>query len=73
MVRLAKNLREAEAEAIALICCDSLNLSGAEFCRGYIREWLGVGNPVSETSARRIFRAAKEILRAGSVSVSETD
>jgi hypothetical protein len=29
-----KNLREAEAESVVLICCESLGLPGAEFCRG---------------------------------------
>jgi antirestriction protein ArdC len=71
--RLAKNLREAEAEAVALICCDSLSLSGAEFCRGYIQEWLGTGDPIPEPSARRIFRTAEEILRAGSPPFTGTE
>jgi antirestriction protein ArdC len=70
---LAKNLREAEAEAVALLCCDSLNLSGAEYCRGYIQEWLGKGNPISETSAARVFRAADSILKAGSPREQEGD
>jgi len=63
--RLPKNLREAEAEAVALISCDSLGLPGAEFCRGYIQEWLGTGNPIPEPSARRIFRAADQVITAG--------
>jgi antirestriction protein ArdC len=63
--RLPRKLEEAEAEAVALICCDSLGLMGAEFCRGYIQEWLGAGNPIPESSAKRIFHAAEEILRGG--------
>src|SRR5215467_13544912 len=35
-----RNLREVEAEAVALLCCEALNLNGAEYCRGYIQEWL---------------------------------
>jgi antirestriction protein ArdC len=60
-----RNLREAEAEAVALLCCEALNLPGTEFCRGYIQNWLGAGNPIPERSAQRILRAADQILRAG--------
>lgn len=38
--RTPKNLREVEAEAVALLCCEALNLEGATFCRGYIQNWL---------------------------------
>jgi Zn-dependent peptidase ImmA (M78 family) len=42
--RTPKNLREVEAEAVALLCCEALNVEGAEFCRGYIQNWLsGIG------------------------------
>jgi antirestriction protein ArdC len=58
------NLREAEAESVALICCDSLGLSGAEFSRGYIQHWLGQ-EPIPDRSAQRIFKAVDAILRAG--------
>jgi antirestriction protein ArdC len=63
---LPKNLREAEAEAVALICCDSLQLPGAEYCRGYIQDWLGRENPIPEESAARVFKAADNVLKAGS-------
>jgi hypothetical protein len=33
-------IREVEAESVALICCETLGLDGAEFCRGYIQHWL---------------------------------
>ena len=33
-------LREVEAESVALICCESLGLPGAEFSRGYIQHWM---------------------------------
>jgi antirestriction protein ArdC len=59
-----RNLREAEAEAVALILCESLELSGAEFCRGYIQSWLK-NDVIPEKSAQKIFGAADRILRAG--------
>jgi hypothetical protein len=31
-----RSLREAEAEAVALLLCESLELPGADYCRGYI-------------------------------------
>jgi len=31
-----RNLRECEAEAVALLCCAALDLPGVEFSRGYI-------------------------------------
>jgi antirestriction protein ArdC len=60
-----RSLREAEAESVALLCCDALGLPGAECCRGYIQHWLGAGNPIPERSAQRILRVADQILRAG--------
>jgi len=38
--RTPKNLREVEAEAVALLCCEALGLEGAAYCRGYIQNWL---------------------------------
>lgn len=61
-----KGLREAEAEAVALLCCESLGLPGADFCRGYIQNWLD-GAEIPERSAQRIFKAADQILEAGQV------
>jgi hypothetical protein len=68
--RTPKNLREVEAEAVALLCCEALNLEGADYCRGYIQRWLygGIGydaDAIPEKSAQKIFRAADQILRAG--------
>ena len=65
-----RSLREAEAEAVALLCCESLGLEGADYCRGYIQNWLyrGVGfdaTAIPERSAQKIFRAADQIIRAG--------
>jgi antirestriction protein ArdC len=62
---LPRNVKETEAEAVAMLCCEALGLPGAEFARGYIQSWWGVGNPIPERSAQRIFSAADKILRAG--------
>ena len=59
-----RDLREMEAEAVALLCCESLGLPGAEYSRGYIQSW-GQGQTISERSAQRIFHAADQILRSG--------
>ena len=74
--RTPKNLREVEAEAVALLCCEALNLEGAEFCRGYIQNWLcpAIGydaDAIPEKSAQKIFRAADQILRAGRLQPSD--
>jgi len=66
-----KSLREVEAESVALILCESLNLPGADFARGYIQNWLS-GEVILEKSAQKIFRAADRILKAGApVAVAE--
>ncbi|MDE3180481.1 MAG: DUF1738 domain-containing protein [Acidobacteriota bacterium] len=59
-----RDVREVEAEAVALLCCESLGLPGAEFSRGYIQTW-AKGEAISERSAQRIFHAADRILKAG--------
>ena len=70
-----RNLREVEAEAVALLCCEALNVEGADFCRGYIQHWLrpGAGEVIPEKSAQKIFRAADQILRAGRPNGSENE
>jgi antirestriction protein ArdC len=60
-----RNLRECEAEAVALLCCAALGLPGVEQCRGYIQNWWGSGHPIPERSAQRVLKAADQILRAG--------
>lgn len=60
-----RNLRECEAEAVALLCMAALELPGVEHCRGYIQSWWGQGNPIPERSAQRILKAADQILKAG--------
>jgi len=76
--RTPKNLREVEAEAVALLCCEALNLEGANFCRGYIQNWLcpAIGydaDAIPEKSAQKIFRAADQILRAGRLQSEATN
>jgi antirestriction protein ArdC len=61
---LPRNLKEVEAEAVALLCLESLGMPGAEYCRGYIQNWL-TGAEIPERSAQRIFSAADKILKAG--------
>jgi antirestriction protein ArdC len=61
-----RNIREVEAESVALICCESLGLPGAEAARGYIQHWLRGEDGISNQSAARIFSAAQTILKAGS-------
>jgi hypothetical protein len=63
-VATPRSLREVEAEAVALLCCESLGLEGAEYCRGYIQHWLK-GDVIPEQSAQKVMRAADRILRAG--------
>jgi antirestriction protein ArdC len=61
---LPRNLKEVEAEAVALLCLEALGLEGAGFARGYIQSWLRA-EAIPEPNARRIFHAADTILRAG--------
>ncbi len=60
----SRSLAEVEAESVALICCESLGLSGAKFARGYIQGWLH-DEAIPDRSAQRIFSAADKILKAG--------
>jgi antirestriction protein ArdC len=59
-----RDLREVEAECVAMICCSSLGLGGEEFSRGYVQHWLK-GQTIPERSSQKIFKAADQILRAG--------
>ena len=74
--RTPKNLREVEAESVALLCCEALGLEGADYCRGYIQNWLCPaigynGDAIPEKSAQKILRSADQILRAGRLQASE--
>ncbi len=63
--RTPRNLREAEAEAVALLCCEALSLPGAAESRGYIQSWYGAGNPIPEKSAQKVLKVANQIIKAG--------
>jgi hypothetical protein len=65
--RTPKNLREVEAEAVALLCCEALSLEGSDYCRGYIQNWLSpsIGydrDAIPEKSAQKIFHAADQFV-----------
>jgi hypothetical protein len=62
--RTPRGIRQMEAEAVSLLCCESLGLPGGEHSRGYIQSW-GQGQTFTERSAQRIFHAADRIVRAG--------
>ena len=57
-----RNLRECEAEAVAMRCCAALGLPGVEFGGTYIRHWWGAGK-IPRRSAQRIQKAVDQILR----------
>jgi antirestriction protein ArdC len=60
-----RHLCEVEAESVALLCCETLGLDGAEFCRGYIQHWLNTEKEIPSHNAAHIFAAATSILKAG--------
>ena len=62
---MPRSIVEAEAEAVAMLCLDTLGLPGTEYARGYIQHWFGRDEPLPERSAIRIFKAADAILRSG--------
>lgn len=63
--RTPRNLRELEAEGTAMLVCAALQLPGVDESRAYMQHWYGAGQPVPEASARKMFKAADAILRAG--------
>jgi antirestriction protein ArdC len=62
-----RSVREVEAEAVALVCLEALDLPGAAQCRGYLQHWneRRGAEPIPERSAQRIFKAADQMLKAG--------
>lgn len=71
---MPKDIKEAEAEAVAYLCCATLGLPGLEESRGYIQDWLGSEERAEEfgrKSAARVFSAADKILRAGTKASNE--
>ncbi|MDP1941820.1 MAG: hypothetical protein Q8K54_14390 [Gallionella sp.] len=68
---MQKDIKEAEAEAVAYLCCATLGLQGLEGSRDYIQGWLGSKEQSEEfgkKSASRVFSAADKILKAGTQS-----
>jgi N-terminal domain of anti-restriction factor ArdC/IrrE N-terminal-like domain len=65
-----RNIREVEAEGVALLCSAALGLDGAKYSRGYLQHWLR-GDEIPERSCQRIFKAADAILRAGRETAEE--
>lgn len=55
--QMDRNIREVEAESVALICCESLGLPGAEAARGYIQHWLKGEREIPNRSAAKLFNA----------------
>jgi antirestriction protein ArdC len=62
--RIARPLREVEAEGVALLCCEALGLDGTAYARGYLQHWLGNNELTSDTS-ERIIKTAHRIITAG--------
>ena len=50
-------------------CCAARRSTcpASSYCRGYIQNWWGAGNPIPERSAQRILKAADQILKAGTI------
>lgn len=70
-IDLQRNIKEVEAESVALIVSDALGIVGQEYSRDYIQNWYGSGQDIPEQNARRIFTAADKILRAGRPATTE--
>src|SRR5439155_23976619 len=68
-----RSLREVEAEAVGLVCLEALGLPGADLSRGYIQHWNDRrgAEPIPERSAQRIFKAADQILKAGTADAND--
>ena len=59
-----RNLRECEAETVAMLCCAALDLPGVGESGRYIWQWWGPGK-IPKRSAQRILKAVDQILEAG--------
>ena len=68
-----RNLRECEADSVALLCCAALALPGQDECRGYIQSWWGQGNAIPEKSAHAVLKVADRILKAGATALPIED
>ena len=74
-IDLAKDLKEAEAESTAFLCCAALGLPGLAESRGYVQSWLSstVSREQFKKSAGRVFSAADKILKAGLIEIAPQD
>jgi antirestriction protein ArdC len=61
---LPRYLEEVEAEGVAFLLLDVLQLSGGAFARGYVQHWLR-DRELPERSAQRMLKAVDRILKAG--------
>jgi antirestriction protein ArdC len=61
---IPRHVRELEAESVALLCIEALQLPGTEYARGYLQRW-ATSNDLTDDIARRVLHAADTILRAG--------
>jgi antirestriction protein ArdC len=61
---MPRDLKEVEAESVAMLCLGALGLEGVEYCRGYIQNWYD-GEEIPEANCRRIMQTADKILKAG--------
>ena len=68
--RTPRDIRELEAECVAMLVCAALNQPGVEYSRGYIQHWYQ-GQTVPEASARKILKTADTILKAGKPTTKE--
>lgn len=59
-----RELKEAMAETVALLCLEALDLPGTEYARGYVQAWLH-GSEFNEDDSQQIIKAAQTILEAG--------
>jgi hypothetical protein len=57
-------LQEVEADGVAHLGCEALDLGEAEYALGYLKEWLK-DQPLSDETAQRIIRTAQRIIDAG--------
>ncbi len=62
--RTPRDIREVEAESVAHLLCNVLEVDGVIESRGYIQHWLK-GNEISDKSAQAVLVTAEKILRAG--------
>jgi antirestriction protein ArdC len=67
-----RDIREVEAECVALICLEVLQLPGTIEARGYVQHWNQGNTAINDKSAQRILKAADVILKAGRAMVEKT-